>query len=182
MSTQDPDAKSPSKESKALEGSVESWSAADDGVDVVVHLRNPSDRALHYISDVRGIRVDPATGGLQVFLSDSEFITPLASFPMEPQFRLIDPNSDATLAVKLPKTMVRMADPAPDGSLRFDERVVADAPTIALIIGWSDTPLYRDPRDGSRQETPFAAWEQDRLRVSFEPAGKTRRARRPSKG
>jgi hypothetical protein len=164
----------PSDEPPELRGSVESMAEVDDGAELTVRLRNPLDRAIHYISDVRAIVFDPTTRRLRVQLSDQgQEIVP-GGIAMEPRFRMIDPHSEALFNVRLPKTIVKLTDaPSPTGEVMFEEHAIADAEEIELEIGWADTPYYRDPRDRARDELPVAEWEQRSLHVSFTPHSET---------
>ncbi|MGH9970754.1 MAG: hypothetical protein ACREBG_23590 [Pyrinomonadaceae bacterium] len=160
----------PTKEPPRPEGSVESMTEADDGVELTVRLRNPLDRALHYIADVRGMIFDPATRRLRVQLSDQGRELPPGGVLMLPRFRTIDPHSEAVMKVRLPKTILKLAStPSPTGEVVFQEHAVADADEIELDIGWSDTPFYPDPRDKSRATPPVEAWEKESLRTVFIP-------------
>jgi hypothetical protein len=155
---------------RGLQGSVESMTEVDDGVELTVRLRNPLDRAIHYISDVRGMLFDPATQHLRVQLSDRGREMPPGGIAMEPRFRLIDPQSEALVRVRLPKSIVKLADvPSPTGEVVFEEHVITDADEIELEIGWADTPYYTDPRDKARGASPISSWEQESLRVTFTP-------------
>jgi hypothetical protein len=161
-------AQQPPNEPRGLEGSVESMVEVEDGVNLVVRLRNPLDRALHYISDVRGMIFDPTTNRLQVRLSERGLQTPLTSIPMQPRFRVIDPRSEALITIKLPETIVKLTEtPTPTGDARFQEYRTVDATSIEVDIAWAETPYYPDPREASRTENPFTSWEQDSLRISF---------------
>jgi hypothetical protein len=173
----------PPREPAPLEGRVQEIRERPDRVDVVVELRNPGGRALHYIADVRAIVFDPATSTFTVRLSEQGLEPVTAGMQLEPRFGVVDPGSVASTLVRLPKTIVRMADTAgPDGEMRFEEYRLADAATIAVEVGWSDTPYYPDPRDRSQKErdrtddNPIVAWEQQRMRIT---ATNTARGDRP---
>lgn len=173
----------PPRERLPLEGRVQQIRERPDRVDVIVELRNPGDRALHYIADVIAIVFDPATSTFTVRLSE-QGLTPLtAGAQIEPQFGVVDPGSVALALVRLPKTIVRMADTAsPEGDVQLEEYHLADASTIAVEVGWSDTPYYPDPRDRPPTDLaradvpPIVAWEQERMRVT---ATNTARGDRP---
>lgn len=158
-------------EPSGLEGAVESLKEVRDGIELSVRLRNPLDRAIHYIADVRAIVFDPVTGGFRVALSDRGRESPPGGVAMQPRFRSVDPHSEAVVTVKLPKTIVKLADvpPGADEELLFEEHALTDAASIELDIGWADTPFYRDPREKTARGVPVAAWEQESLRVTFAP-------------
>ncbi len=166
----------PAKEPPRLEGSIESMTEVDDGLELAVRLRNPHDRAIHYIADVRSLIFDTTTRRLRVQLSERGLEMPPGGISMEPQFRRIDPQSESAIKVRLPKTIVRLASvPSPTGDVAFEEHAIADAEGIDLEIGWADTPYYRDPRDKSRGTAPLSSWEQQRLHTTFTPTSKTDR-------
>lgn len=160
----------PPEDPPRLEGSVESMTEVTDGVEISVKLRNPQDRALHYIADVRAIIFDPATRRLRVQLSDRGREPPPGGMAMEPRFRSIDPHSEALLTVRLPKTIVKLAStPSPAGDTVFEEHAVADADEIEFEIGWANVPYYRDPRDKARGASPISSWEKQGLSVTYTP-------------
>ena len=144
-----------------------------DGLELAVKLRNPQDRALHYIADVRAIIFDPATRRLRVRLSERGLEMPPGGIAMEPRIRSIDPQSEALLTVRLPRTIVKLAStPSPSGDTVFEEHVIADADEIELEVGWSDVPYYQDPRDKSRGAYPTSSWEKQTLSVTYTPRSK----------
>jgi hypothetical protein len=145
-------------------------SAIRDGVELAVRLRNPLSRAIHYIADVRGMIFDSATGRLRVQLSDRGRELPPGGTAMQPQFRAVDPGSEAMARIKLPKTIMRLSPtPSPTGEVTFEEFAVADATEIDVEIGWADTPYYRDPRERAAATFPVSAWEQRTLNITYQP-------------
>jgi hypothetical protein len=149
-----------------LEGSSAEVRELDDRVEVSIRLRNPSARPLHYVSDVRAMRVDPATGNVTVRLSEEGLEIPPGGFFVQPRVRVIDPASEAELTVALPKTILKLGSaPAPPGESTFEELPISGAPSIAIDIGWSDSPYYADRRPDSSDKNPVAAWEKTQLRV-----------------
>lgn len=152
----------------SLEGSIRPPRVRGDHVELKVTLRNPGDRPVHYVSDIRAMTIDPITGRLSVRLSEAGLATPPAGIMMLPKFRTIDPRSQATLTLRLPPTIVKFGPATPSGELTFEERDVAAATAIDLEVGWSDTPFYPDVRDQSKDINPLEAWERGRLRVAHE--------------
>jgi hypothetical protein len=152
---------------REVEAAPESMVEIDDGFELSVRLRNPLDRAVHYIADVRAMIFDPATRRLRVQLSDQGRELPPGGIAVQPQIRTIDPHGEALATVRLPKTIVKLAQTPSPGEVRFEEHAIADAVEIELEIGWADTPYYPDPRDKSRTAPPVAAWEQEAARVTF---------------
>lgn len=159
----------PPDERSRLEVVAESITETEDGLELTVKLRNPLDRAVHYISDVRAMVFDSATRRLRVQLSDQGRETPPGGITMQPRLRMIDPQSEAVATVRLPRTIVKLAEnPSPTGDVLFEEHVVSEATEIELEIGWADSPYYTDPRE----KPPGAAsavseWEQDTARAIF---------------
>ena len=154
-----------------LEAAVESMDEIDDGVELTVVLRNPLDRAVHYVADVRAMVFDPATRRLRVQLSDQGRELPPGGVAMQPRFRTVDPHAEVMMTVRLPRTIVRLAEtPSPAGEVVLEEHAVAAADAIDLEIGWADVPYYDDPRERPRDVAPVAAWERDVARASMRRA------------
>jgi hypothetical protein len=158
------------KEPSSPKAAVEEMVMLEDTVELSLKISNPLDRAIHYISDVRGVLVDPSTGQVRVKLSEEGLELPPGGIAMEPRFRQVDPHSDAVVKVRLPKTIVKLAQGSSTGNEpEFEEHAIAEAPQIQVDIGWSDTPYYRDPREKGQGVSPFGAWEKARLRVTYSP-------------
>lgn len=154
-----------------LEARPEALKETEDAFEVAVRFRNPLDRAVHYIADIRGMIFDPATRRLRVILSDQGFEESPGSIGMEPRFGTVDPQSEAVATIRLPKTIVKLAEtPSPEGEVRFEEHAVGDAEAIDVEIGWADTPYYSDPREKARGTAPISAWEQHTARVTVTSA------------
>ena len=158
----------PKREPPNLEGAIEKMAETKDGVELSVRIRNPLNRAIHYIADVRGILFDPATRRLRVQLSDQGRELLPGGLMILPRFRTVDPNSETVMTVTLPKTIVKLAEtPSPTGDVLFEEHTIADANEIELDIGWSDTPFYPDPREKARTVPPVAEWEKQTFVTTF---------------
>jgi hypothetical protein len=158
----------PPDEGPQLEAEVQSMSETEDGFEITIKLRNPLDRAVHYISSVRAMIFDPANRRFRVQLSDRGREQPPGGMAVEPTFRTIDPHSEALATVRVPKTIVKLADtPSPPGDVLLEEHAIADATSIELEIGWADTPYYTDPREKTRGTEPISAWEQRSARTTF---------------
>jgi hypothetical protein len=166
------------KEPSKPDASVTSMKEAEKTVEITVRVRNPLDRAIHYIAEVRGMVFDPATRRLRVQLSDQGRETPLGGMFKLPRIRRVDPQSEAAISLLLPKTIVKLAGTAtPATGVTFEEHAISDADQIELEIGWSDTPFYADPREGSRGTAPVKGWEQDTIRTSYTPPARQREPR-----
>jgi hypothetical protein len=160
--------KGPADEPPKVEATAESMTETDDGVELAVRLRNPLDRSVHYIADVRAMIFDPATRRLRVQLSDQGREMPPGGVAMLPTFRTIDPHAETVATIRLPRTIVKLsANPSPEGDTLFEEHAIADADAIDLEIGWADTPYYDDPREKSQGTLPVASWEQTSAPVTF---------------
>lgn len=152
---------------RKLEAIPEAARPTNEGVELVVRLRNPLARAVHYISDVRAMIFDPGTRRLRVQLSDRGREPPPGGMMVLPRFRTVDPGAETVTTIRLPRTIVKLAEGGPPGELRFEEHVVADAVAIDVEIAWSDTPYYTDPRERDLEIPSVAAWEQDETTVTF---------------
>jgi hypothetical protein len=163
-----------------LEGSVKTARVTERGIELVLRVRNPGARALHYISDVRVLRYDPATQRLTVRLSDDGLEVLPGIMAKLPQFRAVDPQSEAEFSIELPEKIVKLSEaPAPPGELSLQEHRIADAKEIDIDIAWADTPFYQDPRSHDDKQLPAARWQQGELRVShkMEPPPRRRGSR-----
>jgi len=166
----------PNDDLPGLQGSVESMTEVDNNMEISIRLRNPLDRTIHYISDVRAMIFDPLTQRLRVQLSDRGREILLVGIAMEPKFRMIDPQSEALIKVQLPKTIVKLSNvPSPTGEVRFEEHVIANAEEIEIDLGWADNPYYRDPRDRSQDISSIVSWEQQSLQLIFTPRSESDR-------
>jgi hypothetical protein len=152
-----------------LEGAVKSARLTDRGLELIVRLSNPGSRALHYISEVRALRYDPATRWLNVRLSDNGLMVLPGIIANIPQIRVVDPQSEAEFSVSLPEKIVKLSEtPVPPGELALEEHRIADAAEIAVDVAWADTPLYQDTRPHDGDDRPsIARWQQDELRLSY---------------
>ena len=122
----------PKREPPNLEGAIEKMAETKDGVELSVRIRNPLNRAIHYIADVRGILFDPATRRLRVQLSDQGRELVPGGLMILPRFRTVDPNSETVMTVTLPKTIVKLAETtSPSGDVLFEEHTIADANEIS---------------------------------------------------
>lgn len=159
-------------EPRPLEGSIRTVKAGRRGIELVVRLTNPGDRALHYIGLPRAILYDPPTRRLTVRLSDQGRIPIPGGLYLLPAFRVIDPVSEAEIRIDLPPTIVKLAEGASaPGDIAMEEHTVSKAAEIALEIAWSDTPFYQDPRVDDHHEAPAGRWQKGVLRISHRLGG-----------
>ncbi|HEY0696480.1 MAG TPA: hypothetical protein VGD43_01575 [Micromonospora sp.] len=145
-------------------GAVEQVTRRDGMIEIAVRLTNPRpDRALHYISDPRGITVAP-TGGFVVRLTDQgREIVPGATNRL-PAFGRVDPESTALLTLRFPDTIVRMRVPAaPTDEVELERHEIRPESAIEIAIGWSDEPFYPDPRPS--EGNPVVRWEKGQVRI-----------------
>lgn len=140
-----------------------------DRLELVLALANPTDRTLHYIGDVRAIDWDPATRRLRLRMSDRGRAQVPGGMYVLPRFRSVEPGSEASVEVSLPRRIVRLApqDP-PTAAAVFEEHTIADADEVEVEIGWSRTPFYSDPRGRGR---PLGDWEEGTARAATRMRG-----------
>lgn len=155
----------------ALKASIRSFKQTDDQIEVVTRLSNTTTRALHYIADVRATRYDPGTKTLTLSLSDEGRELIPSTINKLPEFRHIDPGSEAEIRLRVPKRIVKLSRTAPPGELAFETHPLSDAAEVVVEIAWADTPYYRDTRKTDDRRLPAARWEQHKTRT-------TRRLRR----
>lgn len=140
----------------------------DKHLQVVVRLRNKAERALHYVSDVRVTRYDPATRTLTLALSDEgrEVIPGLAG--KLPVFRHVDPGSDAEIALSVPDRIVKLSRNVAPGELAFETQHLSDVREVVVEVAWADVPYYQDTRLSAQQDArlPAARWEQHKARAT----------------
>ena len=141
-------------------------------VELRLRLDNPrTDRALHYVSQPRAIVRNDATGTFEVRLTDQGREPIPGAVHVLPSFDRVDPSSTALLTVTLPDTIVRMSTTAgPNGEIQVEELPLGADATVEVVIGWSDTAYYPDPRE--RQGTagaPHSGWEQAQSRLVVPP-------------
>lgn len=155
-------------ERQSVEAEVESVRETEDGLEVDVRMFNPLDRPIHYVADVRAIVFDPAARRLRVQLSDRGREPLPGGIAVQPRIRTIEPQSEVVVNIRLPKTIVKLAESqSPEGDVLFEEHALTDAEEIELEIGWADTPYYDDPREKGQEGPPVASWEQDEVQASF---------------
>lgn len=102
--------KPPAQEPPQVQGFVESMTEVTDGIELSIRVHNTLNRAIHYISDVRAMIFDAHTRRLRVQLSDKGREMPPGGIAMLPRFRMIGPNSEALIKVRLPKTIVKLSE------------------------------------------------------------------------
>lgn len=156
------------RNSRKPSGAIERLEASDRGLDIIIRLNNPTDRAMHYISDLRSIRYDATTRKLVLGLSDRNRGAVTAAFRTHPEFAYIDPASAAELKLHLLASYVRFdSQMAASGELLFDEIRPADAQEIVVEVAWSDVPFYEDPRDRPDNVEPAQDWALGELAMSI---------------
>jgi hypothetical protein len=140
----------------------------DGDVELTVRLENRHpERALHYIAEPRGVLVNEATGGFVVRLTDEGREVIPGSVGRLPNFGHVDPNSTALLTVWIPAEIVRMRTPVvPTTEVELETHAVADDAEIEVVIGWSDTPFYPDPRERRQAPDSVYAWEKGQARTT----------------
>lgn len=146
----------------ALKASIKKLIRDADEATLVVSLNNTATRALHYISDVRATRYDPATRRLTLALSDEGREIIPGAIAKVPQFRHLDPGGTAELTVRVPKRIIKLSRSAPPGELAFVKHTLDEVDEVVVDVGWADVPYYKDTRKSAREDTrlPSARWEQ----------------------
>jgi hypothetical protein len=140
-----------------------------DSIEITLRLHNPdTNRAMHYISNVRGITVD-SDGRFVVRLTDEgRKLLPVA-VQRDPQFGWVNPGATETLTVRIPNTISRMrVGETPTREVELERFAAPPGQEIEIVIGWSDTAFYPDPRQTDQGAYPTVAWEvgQARIRVT----------------
>ena len=146
-----------------LSGELAAIRTDEKKIHLVLRIHNEGDRAMHYISDVRTLRYDPATRELTVSLSDEgRQIIPGAANKL-PRFRHVDPGADAELHLEVPRRIVRLSRSMPPGQLGFESQQLTDAVNVVVNLAYADVPYYPDTRDKARDVLPAVQWQQDKL-------------------
>ena len=134
-------------------------------LEFVVRLTNDTDRALHYISDVRATRYDPGSRTLVIALSE-EGLEPIPDAGMQlPRFRRLDPRSTAELHLRLPDRLIKMTSGAAPGELAFETYDLKEAREVVVEVAWADVPYYPDTRETDDKRPPTVKWEQHKARA-----------------
>lgn len=144
-----------------------------DQVELRLRLENPrADRALHYVSTPRAIVRDDATGRFEVRLTDQGREPIPGAAQMLPSFGRVDPASTALLTLTLPDAIVRMRPTAgPNGEIELERLEIGPAAEVEVVIGWSDTAFYPDPRERKPAAAgPLDGWELSQTRLVVPPA------------
>jgi hypothetical protein len=149
-----------------LDATVERLERRADAVELTIRLVNPSQqRAMHYISDVRGIVFDEVAGRFVVRLTDEGREVIPGAVDRLPNFARVDPDSTALLPLRLPGSIVRMRTPAvPTAEVELERHELGPDAEIEVVIGLSDTPFYPDPREPTRRPPSILAWEKTQAR------------------
>jgi hypothetical protein len=125
-----------------------------------IQLHNPNDRTLHVYKTIRAMRYDRATKTLELQLSDRglQELGPSGNF-LIPAFIAIDPQSDATLTLSVPKIIARLKPGTGEGAPVVEELPAYEAETVSIEIAFSSTPFYKDPRPRTQsQRAMMVAW------------------------
>lgn len=150
-----------------LEASLERASRREGTIDLTVRLSNPSpDRAVHYISELRGIVFDEATGRFLVRLTDEGREVIPGALGRLPSFARVDPSGTALLSLRIPEEIVRMRVSAtPTSEVELERHELRPDAEVEIVIGWSDTPYYPDPRAREAAPSAVVAWEKGQARL-----------------
>lgn len=161
----------------ALKASVFAFEPKGESVDLTVRLKNSASRALHYISDIRAIRYDPATRILTISFSDQGRQPIPMAVTKVPKFRFVEPQSEVEIQHRIPNRIVKLSRTAPPGKLAFETHLLDNMEELVVEVGWADVPFYKDTRKSRAKElrTPAARWEQHQARASMRMSQKPRR-------
>lgn len=156
-----------------LAASIRSLAPADKHIELVVRLHNKAARALHYVSDVRATRYDPATRTLTLALSDEGRQVIPGAIGKLPRFRHVDPGSDAEIHLRVPDRVVKLSRNAPPGELAFETQLLDNVREVVVEVAWADVPYYEDTRAAMKDDArlPAARWEQHKARAVTQPGG-----------
>ena len=156
------------KETKSndLRADIRKVDSMDGQLRLVVRLSNKTTRALHYISDVRATRYDPATRILTLCMSDEGREVIPGAIAKLPVFRFVDPESDADIEVTIPDRIVKLSRNAPAGKLAFETHQLSEAKSINVEIAWADVPYYEDTRKKDDKCMPAVRWEQHKAKAT----------------
>lgn len=148
-------------QAKDLKAAVKTLERVDNDIRCVIRLENKAKRALHYIGDVRATRYDPTTKTLTLSLSDEGREVIPGAMSKLPEFRYIDPESEAEVELRIPKKIVKLSRSAPPGELAFETHMLAEAEKIVVEVAWADIPYYKDTRRKEKDKRlPAARWQQ----------------------
>ncbi|PFV80062.1 hypothetical protein COL05_15770 [Bacillus sp. AFS059628] len=150
----------------ALKASIKSAKRTDENIELVVRLSNTATRALHYIVDVRTRKYDPETRTLTLSLSDEGREVIPSAFATLPEFRYIDPESDAEILLKVPEKLIILSSTDPLGELAFEVHQLSDTEEVVVEVGCADVPFYKDTRVKVDMQLPAARWQQHKVRVT----------------
>jgi hypothetical protein len=148
-----------------------------DQVVVEIAVTNLSQRTLHAHVTPRMVHYDPDTRALAVELTDENMRTDVLSTARQlPRFKAVDPGSESTLKVTLPRIMHQMASEARDGEPVIETLPIHEAQSVKVSVAWSDTPFYPDPRDrGERAPSDVVTWQKG---LAIGEGGTNKRPRR----
>ena len=127
---------------------------------VEVDLENTSDRTLHVVAEMRGLRYDAATRRLTVLLSDTGFESAPGGFWKIPRMRSVEPNGRSTLEVRVPNRITRLA-PGSGGAVPEIETIdlTTAVDEVEVEVAWGRSPFYRDVRESTSGEPPLNRWQ-----------------------
>jgi hypothetical protein len=162
------------REPRAPKGTIRKVARTRRGTEITLRLRNDDSRPVHYISNVRTLRYDPAAKRVTVGLSDEGRVLVPGVANVHPAFNFIDPDSEAELHLVLPQRIVKLSEAGgPQDEVRFEEHDLLDADEIVVEVAWSDLPYYEDARPGARAggRTPAEAWARGKVAMIAKPPG-----------
>lgn len=156
---------------KDLKISIVDTAKAEDGGDeiiVTVRLKNTGNRAIHYISDLRARRYDPATKKLTLMLSDEGREVIPGAVAKLPKFRFVEPDTQAEIEIRIPDRIIKLSRNVPPGQLAFEKQELADVEQVVVEVAWADVPYYKDTRERDLEDLrlPASQWQQNKARAT----------------
>jgi len=152
----------------SLKAAVRDVKIVKETLDVKLRITNSSDRTLHYISDVRATRYDPATKTLRLSLSDEGREVIPSAIQKLPEFKFVEPGSEVEISLKIPDKIIKLSKTADPKEVAFEKHDLSEAVNIVVEVGWSDVPYYTDTRKKVRDEKrlPAERWEKHKAVTS----------------
>jgi hypothetical protein len=141
---------------------VESVDAVDDGanLNLVIRLRNDSNKTLHAQAVVRAIHYDPATKELKFWLTDRALIgSPPRGWYVQPRVAAIDPHSTGMIELKQSRYLTRISPTSSGQAPTIEQLPVHEATSVSVEVAWSDKPFYSDPRQKKSMPDQVVEWE-----------------------
>ena len=144
----------------------------DDGkqLNVTLELHNNSARTIYAYRDVRGMRYDPATRTLQLWLTDRHKVEGLLMFAVHrPPLVAIGAGESEKLNLRVARVMTQLG-PEESGTSgpTLIETPIHEAETVELDVSWGDTPFYPEPGEKRKPAEQLRRWERGAITARFD--------------